>query len=668
MSSPRVSPSSTGFRLDINLLRAIAVTGVVLFHFRLGSLTGGFAGVDVFFVVSGYLMTKIISDGLDRGTFSLWRFYAARARRILPALGALCLFLLVFAQFFIDPLTRREIASGIASSILFVSNIAYWREAGYFDAVAKEKWLLHTWSLSVEWQFYLVLPLALVALRRLLPGRRSLLITLWIGMVLSFALAATLAEIKPAFAFYMLPTRAWEMLAGGLVYLHVGGWRAGPRLSTGLAALGLVLIATSFIGLDDLVPWPSFATLLPVAGTVLVLAARQETAPGLNSRPLKAIGLWSYSIYIWHWPIAVGLGYFGHVGTPASITGLVVTLVLSGLSYQVIETPFRQPAVSEGARLRPSRAMLAGLVLLLGTTTASFVAARGYGPSEDRLAARTQLAEEAIGDGGMPPECGGFSVEGRLRPCVIGAPSAKNILFLGDSHAEPFYTHYANGRPDHSFTFLTYGGCPPLPDIGTAIPGSRCQAFFDAAWKRAESGDYQKVVIAAFWPIYLTPYQRGGDNNHLLCFEENDNCRIERDAERYRSGIAAAFETLAIGIRGLKERGVEVILLQTTPYAAFEIPRESVKRAFRGIEPDALLPIPVAETREAAAESRRYLEALATSTGAELIDPLTAMCYADGCPVAADGIRPLYRDSNHLTDRAIRDGRLDFIDAAILGN
>ena len=657
---------SRDFRLDINLLRAIAVVGVVLFHFRLGSLTGGFAGVDVFFVVSGYLMTKIISDGLDRGTFSLWRFYAARARRILPALGAMCLFLLVFGQIFIDPLTRREIASGIASSILFVSNIAYWREAGYFDAVAKEKWLLHTWSLSVEWQFYLVLPLALIALRRLLPGRRSLLIALWMGMTLSFALAATLAEIKPAFAFYMLPTRAWEMLAGGLVYLHVGRWRAGAHLSNGLAALGLVLIGISFVGLDDLVPWPSFATLLPVAGTVLVLAARQETAPGLDSRPLKAIGLWSYSIYIWHWPIAVGLGYFGYAGTLASIAGLLGTLALSGLSYQVIETPFRQPARSEIPRRRPSRAMLAGLVLLLGTTTASFVAASGYGSAQNELLARTQFAEAAIVDGGMPAECGGFSVDGRLRPCVIGAPSATNVLFLGDSHAEPFYTHYADGRPDHSFTFLTSGGCPPLPDIGTAAPGTRCQAFFDSAWERAESGDFQKVVISAFWPIYLAPYHRGGDNNHLLCFEDNGNCHIERDPEHYRSRIAAAFQKLATRIRGLQERGIEVILLQTTPYAAFEIPRESVKRAFRGMEPDALLPIPVAETREAAGESRRYLEALAASTGAKLIDPLAAMCDADGCPVAVDGIRPIYRDSNHLTDRAIREGRLDFIDAAIL--
>ncbi|WEK50722.1 MAG: acyltransferase [Candidatus Kaistia colombiensis] len=274
------STARNAFRLDINLLRVIAVTGVVLYHFRIGALTGGFAGVDLFFVVSGYLMTRIICDGIDRGTFSLWRFYIARARRIVPALAAFCLVMLVVSQVWIDPLTRREIASDIVSSILFISNFAYWRDAGYFDAAAASKWLLHTWSLSVEWQFYLVLPLALLALRRVLPGRRYWLAALWIGMLLSFALAVVLAELKPAFAFYLLPTRAWEMLAGGLVYLHLGDWRAGPRLSSGLALIGLALIAVAFFGLDNLVA----VAVLRDAAAGRRRRARHRRAPGNGAR------------------------------------------------------------------------------------------------------------------------------------------------------------------------------------------------------------------------------------------------------------------------------------------------------------------------------------------------------------------------------------------------
>lgn len=658
---------SRDFRLDINLLRAIAVVGVVLFHFRLGPLTGGFAGVDLFFVVSGYLMTQIISGGIDRGTFSLWRFYGARARRILPALGALCLVMLVVSQIWIDPLTRREIAADIVASILFVSNFAFWRDAGYFDAAAKAKWLLHTWSLSVEWQFYLVLPLVLMALHRFLPGRRSRLAALWTGMILSFALAAWLAGPRPAFAFYLLPTRAWEMLAGGLVFLHLGQRRPGPALSAGLAYLGLALIAIAFVCIDDLVPWPSFATLLPVAGAVLVLFARQETAPGLSSPPVQAIGLWSYSIYIWHWPIVVGLAYFGQDNLPARLAGIAATLALSGLSYRYIEAPFRSSGSAGAAGRRPRRALLAGIVLLAGTTTASFVAASSEGGAASQMAMRTKLAEEAMHDGSYPAACGGYSFEHQLRPCVIGAPAATNVLFLGDSQAELYYAHFEAGRLDHAFTFLTYGGCPPLPDTGKALPGSRCRDFLEAAWKRVESGDYQKVVISAFWPIYLAPYRAGGDNNHLLCFERDDACRIDRDAVAYRRDLAAAFERLAERIRALRAKGIEVTILLPMPFAGIDIPRQSVRRAFLGIEPDALQPIPVEAIREASAEARGYLEVLATATGARLVDPVAAMCDASGCP-AGDGLRPLYRDSNHLTGRAIREDRwLGFIDAVVLG-
>jgi peptidoglycan/LPS O-acetylase OafA/YrhL len=642
------TPSGNAFRLDINLLRAIAVVGVVLYHFRIGSFTGGFAGVDLFFVVSGYLMTRIIVNGLDRGHFSLGGFYAARARRIVPALGALCLVLLALSQVWIDPLTRGEITAGIVASMLFVSNFAFWREAGYFDIAAQSKWLLHTWSLSVEWQFYMVLPLVLIALRRLLPGRPFLLAAYWAGAILSFALAALLAETRPSFTFYLLPTRAWEMLAGGLVFLHCGDWRPRPRLS-------------NFLGLDDLVPWPSWATLLPVAGAVLVLIARQETAPGLGSRPLLAIGLWSYSIYIWHWPIAVGLAYYGFQGTLPALAGMAATFALAGLSYRFIETPFRQRP-PEGKRGRP--ALLAGVVILAGAAATSLVSAgMSRAPSPD-LADRTLAAEQAIADGAYPPHCGALSVRDALRPCAIGGPAERNVLFIGDSHAELFFAHLEAGRPGHAFTFLTYGGCAPLPGTDQVMPGARCGTFIDKAWERAESGDYQDVVLSAYWPVYLRPYEPHA-NNHQVCFQPQEGCRLERDPELYRQGMRAAFARLATRIDELREKGIAVTLIMPLPDAAFDVPHESVKRAYFGNAPDALQPIERAETAARSSEARALLEELAQSTGARLIDPLEAMCDAEHCAVSRDGVRPDYRDSNHLTRRAILDGRLDFIDAIL---
>ncbi|MBN9026878.1 MAG: hypothetical protein J0H20_15075, partial [Rhizobiales bacterium] len=342
------------------------------------------------------------------------------------------------------------------------------------------------------------------------------------------------------------------------------------------------------------------------------------------------------------------------------------TLVLAGASYHTIEMPFRQPPAATARAWRPRRLVLAGLVVVAGTTTASLVAASGYGVADDPVATRARLAEIAIEDGGYPAECGGFSLTRGLRPCVIGAPARRNVLFLGDSHAEPFYTHFEAGRPDHAFTFLTYGGCPPLPDTDKALPGSQCRDFLDAAWARAESGDYQQVVLSAFWPVYVEPYQRGGDNNHLLCFEDDGDCRIERDPAQYRHHLAAAFDRLAARNRALRARGIDVTLLSPVPFTDIDIPRESVRRAFLGIQPDALQPIAVEAIRAASAEARPYLERLAAASGAELIDPLASMCDGAGCRVSDDGMLPLYRDSNHLTGSAIRNGRLDFIDAAVL--
>ncbi len=217
-----VTPSFP-FRPDIAGLRAWAVLAVVLFHFNIPGFSGGFVGVDIFFVISGFLMTQIIARGLEDGRFSIWRFYLARARRILPALLVLCAVLLVLGWFALPPLDYRALGMHTLTSALFLSNIQYWREAGYFDAASHDKWLLHTWSLSVEWQFYLLLPLVLWVVWRLSPGRRNLARVLVSLLLASFALSVWLSSHKPEAAFFLLPTRAWEMLAGGLLALGGGG-------------------------------------------------------------------------------------------------------------------------------------------------------------------------------------------------------------------------------------------------------------------------------------------------------------------------------------------------------------------------------------------------------------------------------------------------------------
>lgn len=206
------------FRKDINGLRAVAVIAVVLFHFNNEWLPGGFAGVDVFFVISGYLMTKIIFEGVENGTFSILAFYSSRAKRIIPALAVCCLVLVLFGWFFLSVIDYEVLSKHVLSSITFLSNIVYATEQGYFDSSSHEKWLLHTWSLSVEWQFYLLFPIFVYFLLKIMSYGKARIAVL-ITTAFSFLISAIATDIWPSYSYFLLPTRAWEMLVGGIAYL-----------------------------------------------------------------------------------------------------------------------------------------------------------------------------------------------------------------------------------------------------------------------------------------------------------------------------------------------------------------------------------------------------------------------------------------------------------------
>jgi peptidoglycan/LPS O-acetylase OafA/YrhL len=325
------------FRPDLNGLRAIAVLAVLAYHFGLSPLGGGFVGVDFFFVISGYLMTRIILGGIEQNTFSVAAFYLDRARRIVPALAVLVIVLLIFGAATLLPDELMRLAREGSRSVLFVSNIIFWRETNYFEPGIDQKWLLHSWSLSLEWQFYLIYPLALRLLARTLP-RIWLVAVLAIGAALSFAGMILLGQFSSGAAFFLLPPRAWELLAGALIYFAapLSGLQARAAQIGGLALIACSIVLTSGEG------WPGASAAVPVCGTALVILAARTNSRLTGNKVFQWIGLASYSIYLWHWPIVVWLRRGGlETDWRWVAAGLALSFLLGWLSWRFVERRFQ---------------------------------------------------------------------------------------------------------------------------------------------------------------------------------------------------------------------------------------------------------------------------------------------------------------------------------------
>ncbi|MEN8832575.1 acyltransferase family protein [Pacificibacter sp.] len=334
------------YRPEIDGLRAVAVLPVILFHAGVSQISGGYVGVDVFFVISGFLITGILARELEAGQFSIVGFYERRARRILPALFLVLTISSCLAFFIMLPYEFAAFGRGILAVIFFASNVLFWRESGYFAASSELNPLLHTWNLAVEEQFYILFPLFLWACWRWFrPGIVPLLI---LTFLVSLALAELLSLRMPSANFYLLPTRAWELLAGSLAALYLMK-RSAPNgwLAEGISVIGLVAIIVPMFVFDEATPFPSAWTMVPVFGSVaIILAASPATWVGrlLGVSPLVGVGLISYSAYLWHQPLfafARLVDVDGHPSQGVMLGLAVLALILAWLTWRFVERPFR---------------------------------------------------------------------------------------------------------------------------------------------------------------------------------------------------------------------------------------------------------------------------------------------------------------------------------------
>lgn len=628
------------FRDDINALRAIAVLGVVLFHFDITGLPGGFTGVDVFFVISGYLMTRIITEGLHKGTFQLSAFYVARAKRISPALLALLLSLISAGFFFLTASDYEKLADHAAYAAIFYSNVKFWRESGYFDSDAVDKWLLHTWSLSVEWQFYIALPIFFLLIHRFARHSLSLHAALLGSLFVSLGYSIWLTGNDATAAFYGLPARAWQMLAGGAIYLAGERWSPDKPLRKLMAMIGLAGIFLSFIAIDESDAWPGLYALLPTACTALVIQARHSFRyPGDSI--LQWIGSRSYSIYLWHWPIVAAIHHAAlQDHWQATAIGLAASLALGHISFVLIEQPSKT-ALSAMPKARAS-------MILVACTLLVFLAATAI-KEKNGLPARlpehvTALERESENTNPRRSECHGGS-KNTTPECIYGGNNIKAVI-LGDSHASATVTALAAAldSPTEGVLSFTHTGCPTILGAKRIEAGHGCHDFNQEASDRIQSlaGDIPVVIINRMsehvFGSATTPHEQP-----VIMFDKR--------AKSVTDDFLAEVERRTIETYCTLARSREVYVMRPFPEMPSHIPQAMSRNALLGVH--TRTSIGLDEYHQRHGFVWRVQDTAAQKCGIHILDPLPYLCKNGICRGDKDGM-PLYSDDNHLSERGNR--------------
>jgi peptidoglycan/LPS O-acetylase OafA/YrhL len=508
------------YRPDIDGLRAVAVLSVVLYHAGVPMLPGGFVGVDIFFVISGFLITRIIAREIADDRFSIVRFYERRTRRIFPALFVMLGVSSIVSIVVLLPAEMLDFGHSLAAATLFVSNVFFWQTADYFGGPAHLKPLLHTWSLAVEEQFYIILPLLLLVLARL--SRQRTMHVLLALTALSFLVSVWAVVEKPNAAFYLLPTRFWELMAGALLALGALPAVASRRVASFTAGMGVGLVAISIFGFSSATAFPGTHALAPVLGTVLIIHAGTVTREigvtrALSLPPVVFVGVVSYSFYLWHWPVLTFTRIWrGEILEPGATALLVaVSFVLAVLSWRFVETPFRERRVA--AAPRP----LFGAAALAMTVTLAFgVFAHvsqgwtqrhdGYAPPLIAGLEQMNLGVCFLTDTQQPDAWAG------AEPCRHGPAGAPLVLVWGDS----FAAHLMPGLMDEAarqfqFVQMTAGGCPPLPDIDNPNR-PHCRAFNARVLAEIARVRPDVVVVSARWDLYMPRVATSEQINAML--------------------------------------------------------------------------------------------------------------------------------------------------------
>jgi peptidoglycan/LPS O-acetylase OafA/YrhL len=663
----RLPAGRTGYRPEIDGLRAIAVCLVVLYHaeIRLAGadpFKGGFVGVDVFFVISGYLIGSILFREIAAGSFSFLTFYERRARRILPALYVMLATSIPFAWLFLLPEAFKDWSASLLASVLSLSNVYFWKSGSYDAAENLLRPLIHTWSLGVEEQYYLIFPVLLLVLwryaRRHLP---FMMVALCFG---SLVLAEWLTDRSASTSFFLLPSRLWELGVGAVLAKHeIDHGRVVSGLSARIMPIaGLCLLALGFLVMRPQYHHPGLMTLLPVIGSALVIwfcGAGDLVTRALSSRPAVFVGMVSYSFYLWHQPVfAFGrLTSIDGVGLGTVLIWIVLAFLLGVATFYLVEVPTRN------RRLTSSRSIWLGAVLgagLLGATGYYGYATNGAGGRFDRelalIASASRVHEADIRQGGK--SCLNF--DPAQGPCVFKGSSddGYSLLTLGDSHARTLTGPLLESLSGHpaiaSFAPVNRGGCIFVLGM-RRVDEDQSSCPDDYNEKRlayVSSVDRPIAILLSRLPLLVEESRY--DNGEGGVEPGDDHPRIAAVGEDGSASPEAVAAAVSGTVTTLLKRGIKVVLVYPIPEMGWNVPQRLLMQARRqGFSPAAAeipsISVAYADFQRRTRQTYELFDRVDSDPNLVRVYPEQAFCDGLRC-FANDGSRIFYRDDNHLSD------------------
>lgn len=636
------------YRPDIDGLRAVAVLAVILHHAWPKWFASGFIGVDIFFVISGYLISSIILSQVKSGRFSIFEFYSRRVRRIFPALILVLLATIIFGWFVLLQGEFRQIGKHVAAGGGFISNIIFWFEAGYFDNTAETKPLLHLWSLGVEEQFYVVWPLILWVV---FTKKYNFIYVASVIFLFSMSINVTTSETNPTAAFFSPVTRFWELMSGGFaayLHLHHKAWTEhGKRISS---IVGTIFLVIGFTLITPQVFFPSWWAILPVFGSVLLIMAGPTAIVNRQLLSKKApvfVGLISYPLYLWHWPL-LSFGYIVYGGKPSYLIKLILlcaAFVLAYVTYRLLEVPIR--SIQRQATVTRVLSVCMAAIVILGVFIYK-------GVVRERIDVHgADVYMSALNDSDFPgPRFSPFRHNNIVFQKITNQGPGLTV-FLGDSFVEqygPYIEHItaSNSTEFNSVIFATAGGCPPILHT-IRIPIVQfplCPATIEAAYDLASQPDVDSVVIGAAWYGYFSK------SSQQLMFNDNGVTIKFPDTV----AIEGSYKSLMQSIALLRAHGKRVFLILPPPSGPAYDPRNMYEGSrFESIHPVAHInDMPLDEFLLLNAISRNRLLNIAREAGAKVIEPSDFLCSKNICPVLDSDGTPAYTDAGHMRPKYSR--------------